>query len=166
MPRAPATVYRVAKGLFQSLVPTEVWPDGKWAFSPDSSLFVVTRQQQAPAAYSFEVYNLTAPNPLAAVHRVNEVNSFGNLIAISPCGDRFMYFRWTQLSPQAGQADFYARKDLGRSHTPLVADTPAAAVAPPTANVEAGTAANTFNVKLSGATLRSGATAFPSLQCQ
>jgi len=165
---SPITVYRISGTSFSSIISSEVWPDGKWGFSPDGAAFVITRSQQAPSRFSYDAWNLRAANPTTAVQRSSDQGSSGNVILWSPCDDRMMYFRWTQLSPAQGQADFLARRDFGTSNitsTTVLADTTSTAL--PTASIEkAPSPANTFNVKLANAQLRNGGGAsFSSLQC-
>jgi hypothetical protein len=164
---SPITVYRVARsptGL-RPVVSSSIWPDGRWGFSPDGSVLLIERFENAPVRYSLESYNLLAANPTTAVLRTQESSVFGPSAMMSPCGDRVMYSRWVQLNPRQGQLDFYARKDFPSLQS-VLADWDGAA-ATMSATVEAGSAMNTFVVKLAGARLRSnGQTSFPSRQCE
>jgi hypothetical protein len=162
---APIMVYAIGSGHFTPMMSSEVWPDGTWGFSPDSSILVIQRQQQAPNTYSLEAHNLRAASPGSAVYRVTELST-GHVVTFSPCGNEMMHFRWTQGSPVAGQADFIARSEFGGSASPSVPVADALGTTTPSAVVEAGSAANTFNVRLIDARLRNGQSTFPSLQCQ
>lgn len=165
---APLTLYRVQGGkVFPTVVSTEVWPDGKWGFSSDASMLIVTREQQAPARFELEAFNLRASNPTVAVLRYDETGNTGNVVTTSPCGDRLMHFRWTQLAnPVTGQAVIHARKEFGVSApSRLTAD--ATGTTTPTASVEAASATIPFAVRLTNARLTTnGQTTFPSLQCE
>ncbi|MBM4186894.1 MAG: hypothetical protein FJ206_06210 [Gemmatimonadetes bacterium] len=164
---SPLTAYRVARGSsgFRSIMSSEVWPDGRWGFSPDGSQLLIERLQNAPVSYSLTAHNLLAANPMTAVLHTQELSVFGPNVTISPCGDRLMYNRWTQLNPQQGQLGFYARKDYPMTSS-VVADWDGSS-ATMSAAIEAGTTLNTFLVRLTGARLRSnGQTTFTSRQCE
>ncbi|MFN0181681.1 MAG: hypothetical protein ACKVZ0_22965 [Gemmatimonadales bacterium] len=164
---SPLTLYRVARRPtgFRSVVSTDVWPDGKWGFSPDGSQLLIERFEQAPIRYSLTSHNLLAANPITAVLRTQESSVFGPSVTMSPCGDRLLYHRWTQLNPRQGQLDFYARKDFPALQS-VIADWDGMASGM-SAQVEAGTTMNSFVVRLFGAQLRSnGQTTFPSRQCE
>ena len=175
-------VYRMqaGPGTWPAIINTQAWPDGWWGFSMDgytfdlmyrpggksTTMFAVMRQQQNPFQFSAEVYNLQAPTPGAAVLRINETNVYGGTLTYSPCGDRFAYFRWLQLSPLVGQMDFYRRTSLGAAQTPLIADWDGTTSTVPTAQTIAGYTTNDYLVQLQYAKVRStGATTFNSLQC-
>ncbi len=165
---APMTVHRVAKGpaTWQSILSTEVWPDGRWGFSGDGSQIIITRLQNMPVQFSLEAHNLRAPNPTTAVLRLNELNVTGATVTVSPCGDRLMYFRWLQMSPLTGQGDFYARSSFGVMQNLAVTDWDGGSNTMPTAASIMGTGMNNFQVQLNGLTSRStGQHTIASLQC-
>ncbi|MGE0551860.1 MAG: hypothetical protein AB7R55_00390 [Gemmatimonadales bacterium] len=164
---SPITVYRVARSTtpLRSVVSSQIWPDGRWGWSPDGSVLLIERFENAPVRYSLESYNLLAANPTLAVLRTQELSAFGPSVTMSPCGDRLMYSRWLQLNPRQGQLDFFARKDFPSSLS-VIADWDGAAGAM-SASVVAGTGTNVYLVRLAGARLRSnGQTTFPSRQCE
>jgi hypothetical protein len=165
---APLSVHRVkpGPGTFPLVVSTVAFPDGWWGFSAQGAMFVVSRFQQSPNQFSLEAFNLWAATPGSAALRLNEVNVYQPSVTVSPCGDRLMYFRWTQLSPQAGEAAFYRRTGFPGSGSMVLTDWDHATSGTPAAGIAAGPGSNNFLVQLNGLKVRStGQTTFPSLQC-
>jgi len=141
---SPLTLYRVARSPtgMRTVVSGEVWPDGRWGFSPDGSHLLIQRFEQAPIRYSLESYNLFAANPTIAVLRTQESSVFGPEVTMSPCGDRVMYGRWVQLNPRQGQLILYARKDFPSMQS-VIADWDGGASGM-SAKVEAGSTMNSY----------------------
>ncbi len=139
----------------------DVWPNGYWGFSGDNSQFLVMQSQ---ATFSFQAFNLRASNPRSAM-----VQGTGNLagaqVTVSPCGDRLLYARWTQLSPLAGQGEFYTRSTYGSGQLPLTTFWDGMAQVTPTASAVAGPSPNTFLIQLNGLKTAAGQTTIPSAQC-
>jgi len=163
---APVMVYPVRRGpqKWPAVINTAAWPDGRWGFSADATQFIVTRLQNSPIQFSIEAFNLKASSPGSAVLRLSETNVSGPTVTTSPCGDRLMYFRWTQPSPLQGQADFFARSSYPSTNR-VITNWDGVAPTTPTASAAAGTVANDFQVLLQGLTTPSGQRAIPSLQC-
>jgi hypothetical protein len=135
-----------------------------WGFSGDGSMFIITRYQNAPVQFSLQAYNLLASSPNSAVLNISETNVYAPAVTVSPCGDRLMYVRWTQMSPLAGQGTFYKRtsfptKTIVESYWDGVSQTT------PTAIINGGPLPNPFLVQLNGLKLYSGDASFASLQC-
>jgi hypothetical protein len=163
---AAVSVYRVARGpaKWPQIIGTMAYGDGQWGFSPEGLIFIVTRYQNTKQ-FSLEAYNLSSSTPASGALQLQEL-VYGPTVTVSPCGDRLMYARWTQLpsqvSSQEGGANFYRRSSFGS--TPVrtlwdhVAQTMSASIT--------GTAASGFLVQLEGLkTEGSSQTSFPSTQC-
>jgi len=160
-------VYPVKTGpqRWKSIVSTNAMPDGLWGFSGDGSMFIITRYQNAPTQFTLQAYNLLASAPNSAVLNVSETNVFAPTVTVSPCGDRLMYVRWTQMSPLAGQGTFFRRTSFP-SQTIVDTYWDGVSQTTPTAIINGGPLPNPFLVQLNGLKVRpSGATTFPSLQC-
>lgn len=162
---SPINVYRVAAGpsTWPRLIGTTVDADGRWAFSAGSKMFLITRLQNSPVQFSFRAYNLEAPDPNTGMVQVSEAGVRGARLTTSPCDDRLMYFRWTQLNPPQGQADFYDRVSFGPRATKTTATTESQST--PSASIVTGPSTTPFLVELDGLDLGGGTTTFPSLQC-
>ncbi|MCC7414390.1 MAG: hypothetical protein IT495_22435 [Gammaproteobacteria bacterium] len=166
---APIRVFRVAAGPSQwsPIINTTVDADGRWAFSAGSKIFLITRLQNSTVRFSFQAYNLEAPNPNAAMVQDSEADVRGATITTSPCDDRLMYFRWTQTrGPLEGSADFYDRVSFGPRAEKISTSWDHASQSTPTASIVAEEGSTPFMVALNGLEIRGGGgTTFPSLQC-
>jgi len=160
-------VYRVAAGpgVWPAVIDTLIDADGRWAFSAGSKMFLITRLQNAPTRFSFRAYNLEAVDPQAAVVQVGEANVSGPNVTTSPCDDRLMYFRWTQLNPLQGGADFYDRASFNPRATVIATAWDGQSQTTPTASIVTGIDGASFDVELSGLVVSGGGRSFPSLQC-
>lgn len=162
---ASMSIHRVAPGpnKWPQLFSTTVYADGRWGFSPDGTLFVVTRLQNNPIQFSIQAYNLKASSPGSAILNLGESNVSNPVVTTSPCGDRLMYFRWTQPNPFIGQSDFHWRNNFGKTLSPIITD--ATGTTTPSASIIAGGSTG-YLVQLNGAKVRSnGQTTFASNQC-
>jgi hypothetical protein len=162
------SVYRVARGPahWPVLIGTTVYGDGQWGFSPEGSMFIVTRFQNAPIQFSLEAYNLGASTPSSAVLHQSDLDVFAPTVTISPCGDRLLYFYWDQLQPTSGTGTFYQRTSFGSTPATKLTEWDHVTAVIPTASLSAGTTSSGFEVQLKGLVVKGTTqTSFPSLQC-
>ena len=160
-------VYPVKAGpqKWKSIVSTNAMADGLWGFSGDGSMFIITRYQNAPIQFTLQAYNLLASTPNSAVLNVSETNVFAPTVTVSPCGDRLLYVRWTQMSPLVGQGTFFRRTSFP-SQTMVDTYWDGVSQTTPSASINGGPVPNPFLVQLNGLKVRpSGTTTFSSLQC-
>ena len=140
----------------------DVWPDGYWGFSSENSRFLVMRSQNPQS--SFQAFNLRASNPRSAMVQ-GTANIAGAQVTTSPCGDRLLHAKWTQLSPTTGQGDFYTRSTYGTGQLPLTTHWDGMAPVTPSASAVAGPSPNTFLIQPNGLQTANGQTTIPSSQC-
>jgi hypothetical protein len=158
-------VFRVGPGPAKMpvVLNTVAMADGRWGFSAEASMFIVTRLQNAPLRFSFEAFNLWAPNPASAALRIDQGDPQGS-VSTSPCGDRLMYTHWQPSSAQSRGALFYRRAYFPVNGSPIADDDGSGGALG--ASVVAGPGTLNFLVQLSGLKVRgTNQTSFPSLQC-
>jgi hypothetical protein len=165
---SPLRVFRVAAGPDRGpvVIGTSAYSSGRWGFSAGSKIFLMTRLENGPIRFTFQAFNLEAANPGAAMLQVSEANVSGPSVTTSPCDDRLMYFRWTQLNPLDGGAVFYDRFTFGPNAQATLTSWDEVSRSTPSASiVGAGTGSSPFMVDLNGLVTGGNATSFPSLQC-
>ena len=158
---APVSVFKVARGpaTWPQVISTTAYGDGQWGFSPEGLMFIVTRYENTPHQFSIDAFDLGSTTPSSGALHFQEI-VFGPTVTVSSCGDRLMYSRWTQLSPQQGGASFYRRTSFGLTPVQSLWDN---VVQTMSASIT-GTASAGFVVELQGSTVN-GKTSFPSTQC-
>jgi hypothetical protein len=159
---APVQVFRVASTKWPIQINTSAYPDGRWGFAPSPSwMFTLTRFQNGPTPFTAQAFKLGGSS--SSMQNVGPSPYTGAGIWSSPCGDLLMYFNWTQLSPQAGEATFYQRSKFPTS--PLARAVFDGTASYPSASIVAGGSTG-FLVQLSGLKVSgSSATSFASPQC-
>jgi hypothetical protein len=165
---ATVDLYRIAPGpgKWTKVLGTMAYADGLWGFSPGSKMFIVTRFQNGPKQFSVEAYNLESSNPANAKLDDGDTNVSAATVTVSPCEDRLLYFRWTQLNPLQGQGTFY-RRTVFPTKTVVTTQWDGQSQTLPTAEIIDGGSppANNFLVQLNGLMTSSGQHTIPSLQC-